>query len=248
MFDKWQAHARFTRAGLPRPVTELAPTDASVFLAHCRSAPGGRLFLKPRYGSSASGCSAIRWQGNRIELNAPIEIERKANGRVRLFNTLRVRRYIDLGEIGTILERLLPQGMIQERWLPKATLPGGSVDLRILVVAGEARHRVLRQSRSPMTNLHLGNRRADTMELERVFPGALARACQLAVDAAACFPDSLYAGVDILLDTRGRVYVCEINAFGDLLPGLSDRGQTTFEAIAAASLVPGSALEATSRA
>ena len=54
---------------------------------------------------------------------------------------------------------------------------------------------------------------------------------KLAEDAAACFPRSLYMGVDILLgaDLRKTV-VLEINAFGDLLPGLIDEGETCYEA------------------
>ena len=54
---------------------------------------------------------------------------------------------------------------------------------------------------------------------------------QLAEQAAACFPESLYMGIDILLtaDLRKTV-VLEINAFGDLLPNLIDEGETCYEA------------------
>ena len=56
----------------------------------------------------------------------------------------------------------------------------------------------------------------------------------MAERAAACFPDALYAGVDILLSNRKRPLVGEINAFGDLLPNLRHRGDTAYEAIARA--------------
>ena len=41
--------------------------------------------------------------------------------------------------------------------------------------------------------------------------------------AAACFPGSLHAGVDLLIGTGWRRHmVAEVNAFGDLLPGIRD--------------------------
>jgi glutathione synthase/RimK-type ligase-like ATP-grasp enzyme len=215
MFDKWACHQRFEAAGLPRPRSR--PAGAELLRA-----PAGRLFLKPLHGSSASGVCALRWNGKKRQLIAPIEIE---DG--RLYNTLRVRTYED-EHIDRILEQLLPQGMIAEDWIPKLNLEGLATDLRVLVIAGQARHTVVRQSRSPMTNLHLGNRRGELAQVAEFLPAAH----RLAERAAACFPDCLYAGVDILLDVRGRPLVGEINAFGDLLPNLLDQGETAYQAIA----------------
>ncbi|MBI3927478.1 MAG: hypothetical protein HY319_18210 [Armatimonadetes bacterium] len=152
-----------------------------------------------------------------------------------MINSLQVQSYTRLTEIQTILGLLLPQGMIAERWIPKLTLPGGAVDLRVLVIAGEARHRVVRQSHHPMTNLHLGNRRGDEAALRELLGTCrFEAALRLAEQAAACFPETLYAGVDILIDTRHRPLVGEINAFGDLLPGLWHRGETACAAMARA--------------
>ncbi|MFN8607999.1 MAG: STM4014 family protein [Vulcanimicrobiota bacterium] len=215
MFDKWACHQRFERAGLARPASCLA--SDGLF-----QAPQGRLFLKPLHGSSASGVCALRWNGSRRQLIAPIQL---AGG--KFYNSLRVRSYHEAGEIQRILDYLLPQGMIAERWIPKLSLAGGSTDLRVLVVAGEARHRVVRQSHSPMTNLHLGNRRGLEQELGEFLEPALG----LAERAAACFPGCLYAGVDVLLDLKGRPLIGEINAFGDLLPNLRHRGECPYEAI-----------------
>src|SRR5690606_8620987 len=108
-------------------------------------------------------------------------------------------------------------------------------DMRVLVINGEARHWVVRQSRNPMTNLHLGNSRADSKQFERVLGGnKLSEAFHVAEQAARCFPSSLYAGVDVLLDSHGRSLVGEINAFGDRLPRLTHRGESAYEAIARA--------------
>jgi hypothetical protein len=171
-------------------------------------------------------------------LIAPLRIESK-RGQPLLVNSLKVSTFTSLAEFQFILDILLPQGMIMEQWIPKLTLPGGAVDLRVLVIAGRARHWVIRQSRHPMTNLHLGNRRGDTGALRDVLGASkLEAAFRLAERAAACFPDSLYAGVDVLIDSRHRLFIGEINAFGDLLPRLLDRGDSAYAAIAKACYAP----------
>jgi D-alanine-D-alanine ligase-like ATP-grasp enzyme len=83
-----------------------------------------------------------------------------------------------------------------------------------------------------MTNLHLGNRRISPQAVADHLDGA----SRLAERAAACFGGCLYAGVDVLLDAKGQAFIGEINAFGDLLPGLTDRGDDAYTAIARAYL------------
>ncbi|MBN1909117.1 MAG: STM4014 family protein [Pirellulales bacterium] len=234
MFDKWASHARFAAAGLARPATWLAPTTVESFRElrseYC-STSSGRLFLKPRYASSASGVCAYRWSRDREQLIAPIEIQQDRSG-VRLYNSLRIRRYTSFEQIDAILGRLLPQGMVCESWIRKAWLPDGQFDLRIVVIGGEARHVVVRRSHYPMTNLHLGNQRGSVDEVCESFGRRVLDMCKrLAERAAACFPDSLYAGVDVLVRSKAEPLVCEINAFGDLLPNVTHRGETTYEAI-----------------
>jgi glutathione synthase/RimK-type ligase-like ATP-grasp enzyme len=234
MFDKWACHQRFLTHGVARPPATLAPEDFPSLLAQMRLRGHGRLFLKPLHGSSASGVCALRWSPHRQQLVAPFQLQFKRDQPV-LINSLKVRTYTTLADIRLILGRLLPQGMISEHWIPKLTLPGGAVDLRVLVIAGEARHWVIRQSRHPMTNLHLGNQRGNEDALrEHIGQPRLEAAFRLAEQAAACFPDSLYAGVDILLDSQHRAFVGEINAFGDLLPRLLHRGESAYTAIAKA--------------
>ena len=237
MSDKWTSHQRFVAHGLARPNAKLAPSNTerfrdfrNEFRTDMRT-PAGRVFLKPRYGSSASGVCAYRWSKNREMLIAPIEVQNTGD-KVRLFNSLKIRQYTDSSMIKSILGQLLPQEMVCERWIPKARVSDVRFDLRILVVRGTARHVVVRQSQHPMTNLHLGNKRGKLSDVLVRFGDATVTECRgLAEKATACFPDSLYAGVDIILDTKGKAYVCEINAFGDLLPNLYDREETAYEAI-----------------
>lgn len=234
MFDKWECHQRFVKHDVTRPSAKLAPASFAKFYADMRSEGCGRRFLKPLHGSSASGVCALRWTPERQQLIAPFRIQSRGVEPI-LINSLNVRTYSSIADIELILTLLLPQGMICEEWIPKLTLPGGAVDLRVLVIAGKARHWVVRQSRHPMTNLHLGNERGDEAVLVNCIGSSkLEAAFRLAEQAAACFPDSLYAGVDILLDARHRALVGEINAFGDLLPRLLHRGESPYTAIAKA--------------
>ena len=234
MFDKWACHRRFLEKGVARPRSDMAPPDFPALLEQMRAQRSGRLFLKPLHGSSASGVCALRWTPDHQQLIAPLRIQAE-RGEAVLVNSLEVRTYTTLADIELILGLLLPQGMIREQWIPKLTLPGGAVDLRVLVIAGEARHWVVRQSRHPMTNLHLGNQRGDEAAFgELLGPEKLAAVFPLAEKAAACFPDSLYAGVDVLIDARHQMFVGEINAFGDLLPRLTHRGESAYTAIARA--------------
>jgi hypothetical protein len=234
MFDKWECHQVFLNHGLPRPESELAPLDVRSFMERVSLERSGRVFLKPLHGSSSSGVCAFRWLDHRLQLIAPLRIQSK-RGKPILVNSLRVQTYTSPSDINLIFGILLPQGMIVERWIAKFALPGGAVDLRVLVINGEARHWVARQSRSPMTNLHLGNRRADSEQFKEVLGSEkLSNAFYVAEQAARCFPRSLYAGVDVLIDSHGRPFVGEINAFGDLLPRLTHRGESAYEAIARA--------------
>ena len=228
MFDKWTSHRRFLTADLPRPKTILAPnTPAELRQRVARNFAHGRVFLKPRYSSSAAGVCAFHCSSHRELLIAPIGIEETPSG-IKLFNSLKIRSYTRPDEIDLILGRLLPEGYICEAWIPKARTSTGRFDLRVLVIEGAARHWVVRTSESPMTNLHLGNQRGDRDVFKRDFGKLLPSVYRLSEQAAACFPRSHYAGVDIIIDRHRRLYVCEINGCGDLLPGVIDKGESTF--------------------
>ncbi|MFI6757704.1 STM4014 family protein [Micromonospora sp. NPDC050417] len=221
MFDKRACHARLAGAGVPvPPALPSPPGDYRDLRALMRTAGWSRVFVKPTHGSSASGVLALEVAPGRVQATTSVELA--ADG--RLFNSLRVRRYRDEREVASIVDRLAPDGLHVERWFPKAGLGGRTIDLRVLVVAGEPGHVVVRTSRGPLTNLHLGNDRGDLGAVraamgEPAYDAAL-RDC---VRAAACFPGSLHAGVDLMIGIDWRRHmVAEVNAFGDLLPNLFD--------------------------
>lgn len=228
MFDKRLCHGVLEAAGVPVPESPTsgpaAPAvrgwaDVRALMADHRMP---RVFVKPSHGSSASGVLALETAGPG-RVRATTSVERDEEG--RLFNSLRVRRCTTEREVAAIVDTLAPDGLHIERWLPKASLRGRVADLRVVVVAGRATHAVVRTSRSPMTNLHLGGARGDLDEARAAAEAAGADwsdALAVCERAAACFPDTLCVGVDLLPATGWRRFaVGEVNAFGDLLPGLT---------------------------
>ncbi len=239
MTAKPRCHAVLTAAGIPVPPA-LPPVHGYESLRAAMEVAGwSRVFVKAAYGSSASGVLALAAggrrgteSGRRIMAMTSVEL---SNGKI--FNNLRVRRYDDEASIRAIVDRLAPDGLHVERWYPKVALGGRVLDLRVVVIAGRAQHVVVRTSSSPMTNLHLGNARGDVSAV-RAAAGeqAWSAAMETCVRAAACFPRTLHAGVDLMFRTGWRGHaVAEVNAFGDLLPQvLSDDGLDTYEAQIAA--------------
>jgi glutathione synthase/RimK-type ligase-like ATP-grasp enzyme len=190
-----------------------------------------KVFIKPAHASSASGVIAFRKARQRVQAVTSAEMVQTPNG-LQLYNSLKVRTYTSEQEIAALINQLVPEKMFAEEWLPKATLQGRYFDVRVLTIGGKARHTVIRTSSNVITNLHLGNRRGNMDEfIAAIGNDKLHEIKQLAEQAAACFANSLYMGIDILLTAdHKRTVVLEVNAFGDLLPGLLHDGETCYEA------------------
>lgn len=228
MTAKPHCHAVLSDAGIPVPPALPGPVRGYESLRARMGAAGwSRVFVKPAHGSSASGVLAFAAAGRRVTAVTSVELSEG-----RIFNSLRVRRYDDEASIAAIVDRLAPDGLQVERWYPKAALGDRVLDLRVVVIAGKPRHVVVRTSRSPMTNLHLGNARGDAAAV-RAAAGekAWASAMQTCVRVAECFPRTLHVGVDLMFRTGWRDHaVAEVNAFGDLLPGVLADGLDTYGA------------------
>ena len=231
MFDKPACHSRLSAAGVAVPPA-LGPVGSHAELIDSMAAAGmARVFIKPAHGSSASGVVAYQQQGTRQQATTTVEMIGH-DGQTRLYNSRRLRTYRDSSEIARLIDALCRQRVHVERWLPKAGIAGHIFDLRVVVIAGNARHAVVRMSRGPITNLHLLNPRGDLAAVRDLLrPAAWAAAMHTCEAAAACFPDSLYAGVDLLIARDLRAHaVLEVNAFGDLLPGVLCAGRDTYAA------------------
>ncbi|MCG8584155.1 MAG: hypothetical protein MI757_05530, partial [Pirellulales bacterium] len=79
--------------------------------------------------------------------------------------------------------------------------------------------------------LHLGNERGDLDEVRRMLGDEWLRVCNTCERTMRLFPRSLYAGVDVAVLPNLREHVVlEVNAFGDLLPGVTCDGKDTYGA------------------
>ncbi|MFE3826430.1 STM4014 family protein [Streptomyces sp. NPDC059092] len=227
LFDKRLTHGVLDEAGVRVP---LSPTSGAAAPAvsgwddvRARMAGAGlrRAFVKIAHGSSASGVLAVQIAGpGRVSAITSVELD----GAGRLFNSLRVRRYTAEREVAAIIDTLAPDGLHIEQWVSKGTQNGRAADLRVVVVAGRATHAVVRTSASPMTNLHLGGARGDLDAVRSTIGaagGSFSAVLTICEQAAACFTATHCVGVDLMPDPSWRRYaVAEVNAFGDLLPGL----------------------------
>ncbi len=248
MFDKRRTHALLSAAGVPVPPA-LEQGDRPVTgwedLRERLAAAGmTRVFVKPAHGSSASGVTAVEiGPRGRAHATTSAELAAGPDGAPALFNSLRVRRYSEEAELRALFGALARDPLHVERWLPKAAQSGRPADLRVVVTGGRACHAVVRTSRHPMTNLHLGGARGDLEAVRALAGPAWPAALEMCERVAGLFPGSLNVGVDLLPAIGWRRYaVAEVNAFGDLLPGLTGlagsgaEGLDTYGAFTAAAL------------
>jgi hypothetical protein len=243
LFDKTRCQRLLASRSISVPrqmddADEVSPANFDEFLSRLDAHGWSRVFVKLRFGSSASGVVAFERGRRGMQATTSVELVRE-RGEVQLFNSLRIVRYTEPANIAAIINALCSQSVHVEHWVPKATFAGRTFDLRIVAIAGEPRHVVMRTSRGPITNLHLGNQRGDvTQFLASWNTGAHDCAWSTCRAAAACFPRCHYLGIDLaVLAGLTRHAVLELNAFGDLLPGISDaEDNDTYAAELAATL------------
>jgi hypothetical protein len=231
MFDKRACHARLEAAGVAVPRSLGAVESYDELVAAIERTGCTRVFVKPAHGSSASGVIAYQTSRGRHLATTTVELVCE-RGEARLYNSRRLREYRDQHQIATLIDAICRQRAHVEQWLPKASVAERVFDLRVVVIGGRVHHVVVRTSRGPMTNLHLLNQRGVWADvLERMGDAAWAKARQTCERASACFPASLHAGVDLLIGADYRRHaVLEVNAFGDLLPGVLYDGMDTYTA------------------
>jgi hypothetical protein len=236
LFDKPRCHAFLTARGVAAPPALPPVTGYDDLREAMRAAGWPRVFVKLAWGSSASGVVAFSTSGTRPMAITSLEMVRR-RGKARFYNNLRLTRYDRERDLRAIFDFLGREGIHVEKWLPKAVLGERNFDLRIVTVAGKAGHAVVRTSRTPMTNLHLGNRRGDLSLVQEIAGSRWSMAPELCEQAAVAFPDALYVGWDVLVTPGFRkAYILEGNAFGDLLPGVLHAGLSTYGREIAATL------------
>jgi len=229
MFDKPLCHDRFTRHSIPVPRSLGKIHNYDHLREQMQVQECERVFVKLSHGSAASG--VVAYQATPRSESAITTVERvRENGQTLLYNSRKICHYTRREDIADIINLLTAEGVQVEEWLPKAHLQGYGFDVRVVVINGQAQHIVVRLGKSPMTNLHLGNERGDTEEfLEKVGIENWKVMKQTCEASAALFPNSLYCGVDLLVAPDFQHHaILEINAFGDLLPGITWNGLDTY--------------------
>ena len=215
MCDKWACREALAAAGVDLPpalgrVESYAHLRALLDAHDC-----DRVFVKARYGSAAAGVVAYRRHRDGRELAWTTAEVAGDGAQARLFNRLSPQRYTARARIAALIDALAAQDCYAEAWIPKpraAGFAGCCFDLRVIAFAGEPRQRMARIADAPMTNLHLGNRRADPASL--LDHAAWAQVDATVRAAAAVFPGSTMIGFDVI-PGRDRCVVLEANAFGD---------------------------------
>jgi hypothetical protein len=233
MFDKPSCQQRLQQQGIPIPESLGPITDYDHLQAEMERRDCQRVFVKLANGSSASG--VVAYEQRQGAARAITTVERVVeDGELRFYNSRKVRQYRNPREIADIVNFVTGETAQVEAWQPKARLQGREFDVRVVVIAGHARQVVLRLGNSPMTNLHLGNERRPISDAPRDLPAGLTpdnwqAMLQTCERAAACFPQSFYCGIDLLIAPNLRDYfILELNAFGDLLQGITWQGQDTY--------------------
>jgi len=228
-FDKYRCQRYLQQHNIPVPELLGSIPHYDALRQKMRDSKMPRVFIKLTHGASASGIIALESSGDKIQIRSTVDYQPKTKA---LYNTRRLTHSRDEAEIVILVNALCKMEVYAERWMPKAQVAQHTVDVRFLVIAGKVQHSVLRMSKSPITNLHLLNQRADTRLLQQkmsvVAWQAILTSCE---QVAALFPQSLYIALDVAVAVSlNRHVVLEVNAFGDLLKAVLYQGLTPQEA------------------
>lgn len=224
LFDKVAGSRRYAAAGIPVP-EQLPELDSIRSAEQLREAMVAQrwpaVYVKLSCGSSASGLALFRHIPSRAPEQRDMVLTTVATTPQGRFNSLRLQRLEQREQVDELLDWLIAEGAQIERAIAKAQFDRRTFDLRVLVIAGQPAFCVVRQSRHPITNLHLGGTRGDLDALRRQLPPAVwqaaMRSCARVFEQHAC----LHIGVDLAFESGWRGHrIIEANAFGDLLPGL----------------------------
>ena len=231
MFDKSACHRELEKAGVAVPPVLGIPSNFDELWEWMMKSGRKRIFLKPCHGSSASGIVALETNRTDIQAFSTLQLMEAVDG-IRFYNQRRIQVWRGAAEVRRLVDAVCGDRCLAQVWIPKAGFSGRTFDLRVVVIGGRARHVMMRLGRGPMTNSQLLGGKGDVELLRRrmgkdAWLGML-RTCEQAM--ARCFPRSLYAGFDVLIEPDFRsAQILEVNAFGDLLPRILHEARNTYE-------------------
>lgn len=188
--------------------------DIHALRKYAREKRNCNLFIKPRYGSGAAGVIAYRFNpatGSEMIYTSVHADDGKFE------NTRKIRKINHREQIEILVNHVLSQPHMIEKWIPKPKYQNLCYDLRVVYQFGKIEFIVARCSDSPITNLHLTNNALDVNLLKLPQP-LLCKIESLCSKAMGCFQGLSYAGIDVLLSGKSlEPVIIEINAQGDLI-------------------------------
>ena len=172
------------------------------------------VFIKPVRSSGAAGIVAYRFNPITSKESLYTCAYMEDN---QLINTKKLYHLEDKVKIEGLLGKILSMENMIERWYSKADYNGKKYDLRVVWQFGKIDFAVARQSKGPITNLHLNNQALDIKELG-LSKEKWMEIEQLCDCAMKLFPSLNSAGIDIMLEKGSlKPRIIEINGQGDLI-------------------------------
>ena len=215
LLDKKKCKLRLQNAGVA--VTKMLSgqaENAEQLITWMQEIRTSGVFIKPVCFSGAAGVTAFRFQPHTKKMVAYTSCK-LVNG--ELVNTKTLYCMEDAKEICDLLNALLKLKVMVERWHPKAVFQGKSYDLRVVYQFGHIAHIVVRQSKGPVTNLHLNNQALDIQAIG-LNETTLKEIEELCKQAVSLFPGLSVAGIDILIEKNiNKPCIIEMNGQGDLI-------------------------------
>ena len=227
MFDKRATHAKLEAAGILVPPALPAVHNFDELFESMRQPAWNRVFVKLAHGSGAAGVIAL--ETHRGQWQAISTVEMANDG--KLYNTKRLWNYRNFEQIISLVNAICRQRVHIEKWLPKANFENKNFDLRVVVISGVAKHVLVRSSNGTITNLHLGNERGNWDGVREKLGEKWTELVKTCEQSMKLFPNSLYAGVDVLVQTDWQHHaILEMNAFGDYHRNVLKDGLDTYQA------------------
>ncbi len=226
MFDKRATHTELEAAGIqvPPALLPIHSFDELVEAMELRS--WNRVFIKLAHGSGAAGVIALETHKGIWQATTTVEMANAG----KLYNTKCLWKHRNLEMIKHLVNAVCQQRVHVEKWLPKASFENRIFDLRVVVIAGMAKHVLVRSSSGTVTNLHLGNERGNWAGVREKLGETWLEIQQTCEETMMLFPNSLYAGVDVLVQTDWQRHaILEVNAFGDYHRNVFVDGLDTYQ-------------------
>jgi hypothetical protein len=142
MFDKRATHSKLEAAGILVPPALPPVRNFDELFEHMKERNWSKVFVKLAHGSGAAGVIAL--ETHRGQWQAISTVEMASEG--KLYNTKRLWKYRNLEQIVSLVNAVCLQRVHVEKWLPKANFENKNFDLRVVVIAGLAKHVLVRSS------------------------------------------------------------------------------------------------------